>query len=126
MRQERGDAADRARPTFQVVEREIALGGGVVLEDARNPKARLEDLPDLGAQPVAAREAQRVRDMGRLRRRVDEVAAELTDVLKQRAALVAHVPPKIRGREPWANHHGAAASEYRAYRNHAADAVVER
>ena len=40
--------------------------------------------------------------------------------------FVAHVAPKVRGREARANHHGAPAREHRADRHHAADAVVER
>src|SRR5262249_49287694 len=60
MRQERRNAADRADPALDIVEREIAFGRRIEFENTRNCEARLEFLPDVAAQPVAARQPQPV------------------------------------------------------------------
>jgi hypothetical protein len=62
----------------------------------------------------------------RLGRRVDEVTAQLADVLEQRAALGDHILPEAARRELLAHHHRAAADKGRAGGDHAADAVVHR
>ena len=46
-------------------------------------KRLLNSRPDVGPQAVAAGEAQAVRALVRVRRRVDEIAAELADILEQ-------------------------------------------
>ena len=69
---------------------------------------------------------QAVRGLVRLRRRVDEVAAELADILED-GALVAHdVVPELARGELFADHHGAAVDEHGAGRDHAAARVVHR
>jgi len=126
MREKRGDAADRAGLAVDVEHRHVALGRGVELEDPRNAEATLEGLPDVGGEPVAAAEPDPVRRLGRRRLGVQEVSAELTDVLKERAVPADHVAPEVAGRESFAEHHGRAADEGGAGRHDAADAVVHR
>ena len=85
LRQEGRDAADRAQLALEVDERRVALGRAVELDDARDAEALLEALPDVRPQAVADAEAQAVLAVARVRRRVQQVAAELADVLEQRA-----------------------------------------
>src|SRR6202048_182323 len=108
MRQKRRYLADRARASLAVVERKIAFGRRVILENSRDLEAALERLPDLRPQSVSAGDAELMGAFYFLMRRIDEVAAQLADVLEQRAAFIAHVAPKIRRRKSRPNHHGAS------------------
>src|SRR5262249_46858422 len=118
MREEGRNPSDRARTTLAVVEREIALGRRVVLENLRDAKALLELPPHVRPQTVAAREAQRMSRLLLLRRAGEQIAAQLADVLEQRAALGDHVFPEATRREPLAQHHRAPADECGAGRDH--------
>src|SRR5207248_920222 len=60
VREKGRDSPDRPRATLAVVEREVAFGRGVILEDLRDAKALLEFPPDFPAQTVTAGEAQHV------------------------------------------------------------------
>src|SRR5487761_2467996 len=60
MRQQRWNSADRARPAFDIVEREIAFGRRVKFEELRNRKPCLKGFPDIAAQAVAAGEPKPV------------------------------------------------------------------
>src|SRR5262249_49789147 len=84
-RDEPGNAADRAFLAVEIEHRDIAFGRAVALDDLRNAEAALELRPDLGTQSVAAGEAQFVRALLRMRRRVEQVTAQLADILEQRA-----------------------------------------
>src|SRR5215469_5796503 len=95
MGEERRRTADRARLALDVEQRDVALGRRVELEDARNAKARLELPPHVEAQPVAAGEAELVRALERMRRRLHQIAAQLADILKQRAIPAHHVVPEL-------------------------------
>ena len=67
--------------------------------------------------------------MRRLLRRglgVQQVAAELADVLEQRAVPAEDVGPELMGRKSFADHHRPATHQNRAGREHTADAVVHR
>ena len=59
------DAADRADLALDVVEPDVAFGGGVEFEHAERPEAILESAPDLAGKPVADRQPQLVRLLGR-------------------------------------------------------------
>jgi hypothetical protein len=83
MRQQRRDAADRADLALDIVEREIAFGRRVKFEDARDREAGLELLPDVTAQAVAAGEPQPVLGLEFGYRRLQQIAAELPDILEQ-------------------------------------------
>src|SRR6516165_1546368 len=126
MRQERRNPSDRARTALAVVEREVALGRGVVLEDLRDAEALLEFPPDVRPQPVAAREAQGVSRLLLPRRVAEEITAQLADVLEQRAALGDQVLPETTRREALAQYYRAAADECGAGRDDTADAVIHR
>ena len=126
MREEPGHAADRAFLAVPVEDRHVAFGRGVELDDPRDPEALLELRPDVGTQAVAAGEAQLVRALLRMRRRVDEIAAELADILQQRALPAHHVVPELAGGEALADHHRAALEQQRAGGEHAAGGVVQR
>src|SRR5262249_11474587 len=98
-RQGRWHAADRARPVLDAVGREIAFGRGVELEAVREGEALRDFLPCVGAQAVAAGGADAGPGLARMRRRVDEIAGELADVLHQRAVMARHVVPEPARRE---------------------------
>src|SRR3989441_1074744 len=109
MREERGDAPDGPGLALDVDHRHVALGRGVELQDLRNAEADLEVVPDVGPQPVAAGQPDPVlRVVGRALR-VDEIPAELPDVLEQRAVPADHVGPELTGGELVPDHYGAAA-----------------
>src|SRR6202030_364358 len=54
MCQQRRNSTDRSRSALHIVEREIAFGGRVKLQDLRNRKTRLKGFPHIAAQTVAA------------------------------------------------------------------------
>ncbi len=59
--EERRLAADRADLALDVVERQVAFGGGVELEDLGQAETLGEIAPYVGGKPVAAGEAQAMR-----------------------------------------------------------------
>ena len=79
-----------------------------------------------GRKPVAADEAQAVRALLRMRRRVDKVAAQLADILHERAVPARDVVPELAGGKLLAQHHRAAPDEHGAGRQQAAGGVVHR
>src|SRR5262249_3295720 len=120
MREQRRNAADRARSALDIEQREIAFGRRVEFEDARKGKARLEILPDVAAQAVAATEPQVVMVLVFRRRRLQKIAAELADILEQGAVVANDVGPEIRRREFVCDHHRATSGEHAAGRDDAA------
>jgi hypothetical protein len=86
----------------------------------------LEFLPDVGAQPVAAAHPQAMRALARIFRRVEEISAQLADILKQRAIAVDDIVPKMLRGKFLADQHRAAADQHRAGGDDAADAVIHR
>ena len=58
--------------------------------------------------------------------RVDQIAAQLADILKDRAVAGEDVVPEVPHRKPVADQDRAAAHQQSAGRDHAADAVIER
>src|SRR5438270_12080973 len=92
----------------------------------RDAEALLEFGPDIAAQAIAAGEPQLMLVFLRGGRRIDEIAAELADILKERALPCDDVRPKAACREFVCNHHRSAGDEDGADRNHPANAVVER
>ena len=126
MREKRRDAADGARFAVDVEQRHVALGRGVELQDLRNPEALLEVAPDVGPQAVAAGHPDPVLHLARGRRGVQQVAAQLADVLHERAVPADDVAPELTGGESVAHDHRTAADQHRAGRLQAADAVIHR
>ncbi len=126
MGQERRHAADGADFAFDVVERDVAFGRGVKLQDLRDGEPVLEFLPNVGAQPVAAAQAKPVLLFAGLLWRIDQITAQLADILEQRAVPIDHVVPEFAGGEFIADHHRSAAHQHRAGGNDAADAVIQR
>src|ERR1700760_1492835 len=99
MREQRGDSADRAGLALDIVEREIAFGRRIEFEDPRDRNPRLELLPDVAAQTVAAGEPQPMLAFELRCRRFQQITAELADILEQRAIEAGDVLPEIGGRE---------------------------
>ena len=95
VRQQRGNAPNRARLALDVVKRKIAFGRGIEFEDPRDGEARLERLPDIAAQPVAAGEPEPVRGLEFGSRRVEQITAEFADILKYRALPAHDVMPEL-------------------------------
>ena len=124
--EERRNAADRADLSFHIVKRHVAFGRRVELEDARNDKAVLKLLPDVGLQTVAAAKPQAMGAFVGMRGRVDQITAQLADILEDRAVAGEDVIPEVPHGESVADQHRAAAHQQRAGRDHAADAVKER
>jgi hypothetical protein len=120
------NAADRADLAFYIVERHIAFGRRVEFQDARNDKAVLKSLPDVGLQPVAAAKSQAMGAFVGMLGRVDQITAQLADILKDRAVAGEDLVPEVPHRKPVADQNRAAAHQQRAGRDHAADAVIER
>ena len=89
-------------------------------------KRLLNSRPDVGPQAVAAGEAELVLALLRMRRRVDQIAAELADILEQRAVPAHDVVPEFARGELLADHHRAAVDQNRAGRHEAAGGVVQR
>src|SRR5262249_52904776 len=77
-----GKPGDRAFLAVEIEQRDIAFGRGIELDDLRDLEAPLELRPHVRPQAVAAGQAQVVRALLRVGRRVDEVPAELADILK--------------------------------------------
>src|SRR5262249_27564857 len=90
----------RAHLPVEVHERHVAFGGAVELDDARNSEALLERLPDLRAEPVSDADSPAVASLVGMLGRVEEVAAELADVLEGRRLEAGAVAPEAARREP--------------------------
>src|ERR1700722_4260041 len=95
MRQKRRDSADGARLAFDIVEREIALGRRIKLQDLRDRKPRLKFLPDIAAQAVAAGKPQPMLLFEFRYGRFQKIAAELADILEEGAVPAHHVAPEV-------------------------------
>ena len=72
--------ADGADAPVEVLERDVAFGGAVHLDDARDAEALLEGGPDVGTEPGAGGDAEAVVAVVRGRRLAQQVATELADV----------------------------------------------
>ena len=125
MREQRRNAADRARLALDVIEREIAFGRCIKFEDARDREARLEFFPDVAAQAVAAGKPQPVLSFEFGNRRLQEIAAELADILEQRAVEADEIAPEILRRKLFGQRHRCARKQHAAGRDNAADGVIE-
>ena len=126
MAEKRRYAADSADFAFDVVKREIAFGRGIKFEHARNVEPLLETLPHVGTKPVAAGEPQSVRAFARMLGRMHQIAAQLADILEQRAVEIADVVPEFLRGKFVADDDGAAVDQYGAGRDNAADRMIHR
>ena len=122
--QEGWNAADRSDAALAVVEREAALRGRVVLQNLGDAESRLEGLPNLRAQSVAAAQAQRMLRLVGLRRPGEQIAAQLTDVLKERALVGDDILPEAPRRESVAQKDRTAVDQRRSDRHDAAHTVI--
>ena len=126
MREERRNSADRSGLSLAVIEGKVRLRGRVELENPRDREARLECLPDVRSQSVAACDAYAMLALTWAWRHVDQESTELTDVLEQRALGACDVVPEAARRELAAQHDRSAAHKRRSDRDHTADAMVHR
>src|SRR5262245_44831012 len=126
MGQEPGDPADGTFLALEVEHGHVAFGGSVELDDLGDPEAFLELVPDIGPQAVAAEKAQPVRALFRMRWRIDEIAAELADILHQRTVPARDVVPKLARRKFLAQHDRAALDQHGASREQSAGGVIHR
>src|SRR5262249_59143569 len=107
-------------------QRDVAFGRGIELDDLRNLEPPLELWPHVGAQTVAARQAQMMLPLFRTGRRVDEITAKLADILKARAVPAHDVVPELARGAFVTNHHRPAVDQKRAGRHHATGGWSER
>ena len=98
MRQQRRNPADRAGLSFDIEQRKIAFRRGIEFEDMRNREPLRERLPDVAAQSVAEGQPQPCLRLELGRRRLQKVAAELADILEERAIETHDVVPEVRSR----------------------------
>ena len=104
----------------------VGFGGSQSLADALDAEALLELAPDFRLQARSAHAPQRVLPVVRARRLVQQVAADLADVIPGRNAMTAHVLPELGGAEPASQHDRNAHVQGRRNDDHAAGAVIER
>ena len=90
------------------------------------PEAGLEVEPDVGPEAVAAAEPDAVLPFLGMRRRIEQIAAELADILEERALVVDDVVPELPRREFLADEDRAADGQRRAEGDDAAGRVIER
>ena len=121
-----GQPAHCAFLSVEIEQRDVALGRRIELDDLRNLEPPLELRPHVGAQAVAARQAQMMLPLFRSGRRVDEITAKLADILKARAVPAHDVVPELARGEFVPDHHRPAVDQKRAGRDHAAGGVIER
>src|SRR5713226_8889202 len=108
MRQKRWNPANRARMTFAIVEREVAFRRSVELENPRDLKTALEFPPHLRPQSIAASQPEAMLGFPRMRWSVDQVAAELTDILKEGTLPIDDFVPEATRRKLRSNDYRSA------------------
>ena len=126
MRQHGRNPADGAGLAIHVEQGEITFGHSVKLEDLRDREARRKCLPDIAAQSVAAGKPQAVLCLGFATGCLQQIAAELADVLKHCALETHDVVPEIPRREFVHQHHRAACTEHAAGCDDAANRMIDR
>src|SRR5208337_3268195 len=95
MRQIRWNAANRARLSLNVEERNAAFGCCIEFEDPRNPKPLFEFVPNVGRQSVAAGHPDAMANLIRSKTCIQQVATKLADVLKGSAVPANDVIPEL-------------------------------
>src|SRR5262249_27669561 len=103
--------ADRPLPAVQIEQRYVAFGCAIELDDLRDAKSLRKLLPHVETQAIAAGKAQAMGALVGLRWRVEQIAAQLADILKARAVPARDVAPKFVHRKPVPDHHRAAAQK---------------
>ncbi len=116
--------ADGSGLALHVEQRDASLRGRVKLEDLRDAEALLERLPHAGREAVAASEPKAVRGLVLRIGAVQQVAAQLADVLKRGAFPADDVAPELARRELLAHDQRAASSQHRARSQHTTNAVI--
>src|SRR5690606_17680972 len=104
----------------------VALGRGIEFPDMRDAEARPEGRPDIRPQAIAAAQPQAMLRLLHMRRRIDEITAELADILEQRAFALDHIIPELADREFLADEHGSALAQTGADGDDAARGMIER
>ncbi len=117
---------DRMGPAIEVEQGEIALGRAVEFQDPGDGEPRLEPVPDVRPQPVADDQPEPVPTFVRMVRRIEQIAAELADILEQGGVEADTVAPEGAGRELAAQGDGPAHRQRDAGRTDPADRVIER
>src|SRR5205807_2507594 len=108
--------SDGARLAFDIEQRNVAFGRGIKFDNSRDGEPGFEVAPDVRPQPVSAAQPEPMRRLARVRGRVDEIAAELADILKHRAVPALHVVPELTGRKSFPDRYRAAIDQHCADR----------
>src|SRR5437870_830090 len=89
----------RADLVLEIHQHRVALGRAVELDDLGNREAPLERLPDVGAQAVTERHTKPMLAIVRPLGLVQQVTAELPDVLEARGLLAPDIVEELAGAE---------------------------
>src|SRR6185312_9487109 len=98
----------------------------VELDDLRDREACLERLPDLWPEAVAGDRADRMIALVWTLWRIQKIAAELANILKEGRSVFVAVGPEFLDREFAPDDKGATGHERYAHRANAAGRVIER
>ena len=119
-----GGSADGAVLVEEIEKPHVALAGAVELGHPAHAESRLEFVPDVRPQAVAHHGAQGILVIVRLRRGIQQVAAQLADIDKAGSAVLAHFAEEIAGGKAAADEHGCAGAERGAHPEKEAGAMV--
>src|SRR5215471_11784606 len=126
MCEKRRDTADRADLALAIIERKVCLSSGIEFQDLWDAEAPLKLLPYVRPQPIAAAKPDTMPPFPWMRRRIDEVSAELANILENRALPLRDLVPEAARRKLLPEHDRSAAHQHRPSRHHAANAMIHR
>src|SRR5271154_3193669 len=126
MSKESGHPPDGTGLFFAIVQRDVALGRGIELENVRDVETAFKCVPHFELESVAAAQSDFMIGFARMRRAVDQIPAKLADILKNGAFPFGDVIPEPGRGEALPHQDRTARNQYRADRHYSANAVIHR